>query len=276
MLVNVVIMTPSVLLIVYVFNWFHLAGYYMKPGDIKYAYLIGLCIDLIFETFWEVLYCIDKYKETVSEKEILQQMALQQQFDNLKEKVNPHFLFNCFNTLSSLISEDKQQAEVFLNELSKVYRYLLRNNEDGMTTVESEVKFIRSYFRLLKTRHAHGVELDMRIDEHFNTYLLPSLSLQLLVENAVKHNVVSKQAPLLIEIYTQKPGTLVVSNSLNPKQLKEKSTNIGLKNIRDKYDLLRQGSMQIVKGEKNFSVYLPLIAKTGSLGRLNNMEIVQQ
>lgn len=257
--VNLFIMTPSVLLILYLFHTLKIGGYQIKHGDLKNGYLIGLSVNIIFETLWEVIYIIEKYKESVAEKETLKQMHVEQEFDNLKQKVNPHFLFNCFNTLSSLITEDKVKAERFLDELSKVYRYLLRNNEDGMSTVENEVKFIQSYFQLLKTRHGDGLQMHMQIDKRCNSYLLPSLSLQLLVENAVKHNVVSKSNPLSIEIFTTAANQLVVNNNLNRKQQKEKSTRIGLTNIRSKYELLHQSGFQVVEGERNFMVVLPLV-----------------
>ena len=119
----------------------------------------------------------------MAEKELLQQLTLQNEFESLKSQVNPHFLFNCFNTLSSLISEDPGQAVKFLDELSKVYRYLLRSNEEGLTTLKSELQFIRSYFQLLKSRYGNAVEMDIEVDRKYENYLLPSLSLQLLVEN---------------------------------------------------------------------------------------------
>jgi len=257
--VNLLVMTPSILVILFVFHYFQIAGYQIGHGDLKSGYLVGLSVNIIFETLWEVIYIIDKYKESVAEKETFKKMNLEQEFDNLKQKVNPHFLFNCFNTLSSLITEDKEKAERFLDELSKVYRYLLRNNEDGMSTVENEIKFIRSYFQLLKTRHGDGLNMHMQIDKRCNPYLLPSLSLQLLVENAVKHNVVSKSSPLSIEIFTTAANQLVVNNNINRKQQKEKSTRIGLTNIKAKYELLRQPGFQVVEGERNFMVVLPLV-----------------
>src|SRR5690606_10459117 len=110
----------------------------------------------------------------------------------------PALPVQCFNTLSSLISEDSTQAETFLDELSKVYRYLLRTNENGMSTVEKEVNFIQSYYQLLKTRHGEGFSMDVQIDPIYLYYELPALSLQLLVENAVKHNVVSRQQPMSV------------------------------------------------------------------------------
>ena len=198
-------------------------------------------------------------KESVEEKEMLQQLSMEQEFDTLKSQVNPHFLFNCFNTLSSLISEDKQKAETFLNELSKVYRYLLRNNEDGLSTVGNEVKFIQSYYRLLQTRHGDAVQINMEIDKRYEPYLLPPLSLQLLVENVVKHNVLSKNKPLEIDIFTTAGNKLVVNNNLQRRTIKAPSNKVGLENIKAKYNLLKQPGFQVMEDEKNFTVVLPLI-----------------
>src|SRR6185312_3609924 len=251
-LVNIFILSPSALLVLFVFDRFHIGGYYRVPGDATSMLIVGFSTNLILETFFEAIYSIEKFKDSLYEKEMLEQMNLRQEFDNLKGKVNPHFLFNCFNTLSSLISENKDLAEKFLDELSKVYRYLLRNNEDGMSTVESEMKFIHSYFQLMRTRHGDGININMHIDKKYYSYLVPSLSLQLLVENAVKHNVVSRQSPLSIEIFTTEGKQLVVNNNLNKKIQKEKSTRIGLQNIEAKYKLMDNDGFQVVDGEKNF------------------------
>ena len=259
LLVNLVVMTPSVLLIFYVFQAFHILDYHIQEEDLKYGYLVGLCTNLVFETLFEVIYIIDKYKESIAEKEVLEQLQLQQEFDGLKQKVNPHFLFNSFNTLSSLITEDKDKAEIFLDELSKVYRYLIRNNEDGMSTLENEMKFIQSYFELLKTRHGDAVNLHMEVDKKYFNYLLPSLSLQILVENVVKHNSLSKSRPLTIEIFTTEGNRLVVNNNLQHRTVKAPSNKIGLDNIKVKYELLTLPGFQIIENEKNFTVVLPLL-----------------
>lgn len=256
---NLLVMTPSVLLIFWVYDRFHILGYQLREGDLKWGYLVGLSVNLLFETLWEVVYVLKKYKETLSEKELIEQMSMEQEFENLKNQINPHFLFNCFNTLSSLIQEDKKEAEKFLDELSKVYRYLLKSNEDGVSTVEKELKFIESYYRLLKTRYGSGLQMSMDIDKRYYSYLLPSLSLQLLVENAVKHNIVSRMQPLVVEIFTAAGNKLVVNNNLQRKQISKVSTRIGLNNIRSKYKLMKQDGFQIVEGENNFMVVLPLV-----------------
>ncbi|MBK9981792.1 MAG: histidine kinase [Saprospiraceae bacterium] len=259
--VNFLVMTPSVLLILFTFNWFHIFGYMLEIDDLKYGYLVGLGVNIIFESLWEVIYIIEKFKEVAAEKEMIEQMHLQQEFDNLKQKVNPHFLFNSFNTLSSLISEDKDRAEKFLDELSKVYRYLLRNNESGMSTVEEELKFIRSYSTLLQTRYGEGFKIDLMIDPALKDKAIPSLSLQLLVENAVKHNIVSKQQPVHVIIRSTSDGYLTVENNLRKKtRIAVESTGIGLSNIREKYRLLQRNDVTIEETENQFKVTIPLIA----------------
>lgn len=259
LLTNVFIMTPSLLLIFALYDKFHILGYSIKPDDLKWGYLVGLSVNFVFITLWEVVYVLGKYKETLSEKEILEQMSMEQEFENLKSQINPHFLFNCFNTLSSLIQEDKDEAENFLDELSKVYRYLLKSNEDGVSTVEKELKFIQSYYKLLRTRYGTGLQINTDIDKRYYPYLLPSLSLQLLVENAVKHNIVSRMQPLVVEIFTAAGNKLVVNNNLQRKQLSKVSTRIGLNNIKAKYKLMKQEGFQVVEGENNFMVVLPLV-----------------
>jgi len=214
---------------------------------------------MLSDTLYESEFIYKKYKDSIVEKETMQQLSIQQEFDTLKSQVNPHFLFNCFNTLSSLISEDKMQAENFLNELSKVYRYLLRNNEDSLSTLQDELNFIQSFYRLLKTRHGDAIQLQVEVDKKYYKYLLPSLSLQLLVENAVKHNVVSKSQPLVIDIFSMEGNKLAVNNNLQPKKIKMPSNKIGLANIQSKYELLKQSGYEVLKDARNFTVILPLI-----------------
>jgi two-component system, LytTR family, sensor kinase len=253
------VMSASVVIILLAYDYFSILGYRIKPHDMQYILLVGFSVNLIFVTLYEVDYVVERLKEAVVEKESLKQQALQHEFDVLKNQVNPHFLFNCFNTLLSLISENKERAETFLNELSKVYRYLLRNNEDGMSTVENEIKFIRSYYDLLKTRHGEALQLTIDIDKRYNPYLLPSLTLQLLVENVVKHNQLAKSQPLVIEIFTTAGNQLVVNNNLQRRTVKAPSNRVGLENIKAKYQLLKQKGFQVMEDGKNFTVVLPLI-----------------
>jgi sensor histidine kinase YesM len=258
-LVVLFIMPPSILFIFFLYDHFSILGYELQNRHLLMGLLLGLCINLIFGTLYEIDYMLGRYKESVMEKESMRQLSVQQEFDTLKGQVNPHFLFNCFNTLSSLITEDKARAEKFLDELSKVYRYLLRNNEDGLSTLQNEIRFIESYHRLLQTRHGEAVQLNIEIDRRYDNYLLPSLTLQLLVENVVKHNVLSNNKPLVIDIFTTAGNKLVVNNNLQRRTVKAPSNRVGLENIRAKYALLKLPGFQVMDDKNNFTVVLPLI-----------------
>ncbi len=252
-------MSLSVSVIFLLYAKLGILGYRFFTADFKAGLLVGFAVNLIFETLFEADYMLEKYKESVQEKETFRQLSVAQEFDALKSQVNPHFLFNCFNTLSSLISEDKQKAETFLNELSKVYRYLLRNNENGLSTVENEIRFIESYYQLLQTRHGEAVHLNVQVDKRYLPYLLPSLSLQLLVENVVKHNVLSRSDPQAIDIFTTAGNKLVINNNVRKRTVKAPSNRVGLENIKAKYILLKQPGFQVMEDDRNFTVVLPLI-----------------
>jgi two-component system LytT family sensor kinase len=258
-LVVLLLMTPSVLFIFFLYELFHILGYELANWDLAKGVILGFAVNLVFVTLYESDYMLGRYKESEMEKESLRQLSLQQEFDTLKSQVNPHFLFNCFNTLSSLIAEDKDKADEFLHELSRVYRYLLRSNETGVSTLKNEIRFIESYYRLLQTRHGEAVQLNIELDRRYDNYLLPSLSLQLLVENVVKHNVLSKNMPLVIDIFTVAGNKLVVNNNLQRRKQKAPSNKVGLDNIRAKYALLRQPGFQVIEDKNNFTVVLPLL-----------------
>lgn len=266
-------MSFSVLLIFLLYDALTIFGYQLNIEDLKLGLLVGFCVNMIFETLFEAEFILEKYKDSVQEKETLRELSVYQEFDALKGQVNPHFLFNCFNTLSSLISVDKQKAELFLNELSKVYRYLLRNNEEGVSTLENEIKFIQSYYKLLQTRHGEAVQINIQADKGYTSYLLPSLSLQLLVENVVKHNILSKNKPLVIDIFTTAGNKLVINNNLQRRSVKAPSNKVGLDNIKAKYDLLNQPGFQVMEDDKNFTVVLPLIWNNAGKKQLHIKEI---
>lgn len=253
------VMSPSLLLIFFIYQRFEILDYEFQNVHLIKGLAVGVCVNLIFETLYEADYVFSKMKASALEKETIAELAVNLDFTALKNQVNPHFLFNCFNTLSSLISIDKPRAELFLDELSKVYRYLLKNNEEGVSTLFNEIKFIESYYNLLQTRHGKAIQLNVKIDLRYEYYLLPSLTLQLLVENAVKHNAFSKNEPLVIEIFTAATNKLVVNNNVRPLRVKAPSNRIGIHNIIAKYELLKQKGFQVMQDEKNFTVVLPLI-----------------
>lgn len=258
--VTLLIVTSGFILYVFwVYDQGGLLGYRWEKGDVQVGLLVTLGLSFLVETLYEADYTFVRYRESMDDVQSLEQLAEYQEFESLKSLINPHFLFNCFNTLSSLIAEDPKRAIRFLDELSKVYRYLLFNNQQTLSTLEDEVNFIRSYYQLLKTRYCNALEVNIDVAPQYNRYLIPSLSLQLLVENAVKHNIASNDQPLSIDIFTTDADQLIVNNNLQLKVVKAVSTRIGLDNIKIKYQLLHQQGFQIIEDEKNFTVALPLI-----------------
>ena len=177
----------------------------------------------------------------------------------LQAQVNPHFLFNSLNSLSALIDDDAQQAGIFLDELSSVYRYLLRANDQSLTPLGDELAFIRSYCHLLQTRHGEALHVVWQVEPSLLKRQLPPLTLQLLVENAVKHNVILANRPLTISITTTDRGQLQVRNNVQRKSMRVASNGIGLANIWSKYQILNQPVPILCEDDQHFVVTLPLI-----------------
>jgi two-component system, LytTR family, sensor kinase len=210
---------------------------------------------IIYETFYR--YAL--LRNTQLEKDKLEKEKLRAELQQLKGIVNPHFLFNNLNSLSSLIIEDPVQAQEFLDELTKVFRYLLKNNEADLTTLAEELKFIHSYYHLLQTRYGKSIQLDIDIPESYLSLELPPLTLQLLVENAVKHNRLQKDNPLHIELVVNVNKQLIVRNNICRKEGHVDSTGIGLQNINARYRMLGEPELQVIQTEKQFSAIISLI-----------------
>lgn len=241
------------------YHWLHFPGYTLRMENYKWALLVGFIADLLGMGFGMALHTQTALKQAELEKERLQKLQLQNELEILKNQVNPHFLFNSLNVLSSLIGEEPQKAEAFVNELSKVYRYLLQKNHQAWCSLADELRFIEAYAFLLNTRYGNALQLAVAVDEAARERQLPPLTLQLLVENAVKHNVVHRSQPLLIEIVSQ-GETLSVRNNVQKKARREViSHGIGLKNIAEKYRLLRGQTILVEEDSRCFCVTLPLV-----------------
>ncbi|MRS62236.1 sensor histidine kinase [Larkinella terrae] len=228
--------------------------------------MYGIQYAVFFMTVYGVLFYIgastsyrNRLKLVEQEKEELRAAHLQSQLDALKQHVNPHFLFNALNSLSSLISEDPKQAEKFVDKLSEVYRYLLRSNQQHLTTLEAELQFLAAYYHLLQTRHGAALQLEVTVEDSYYSYQLPPLSLQLLVENAVKHNVASARRPLHIQVLVDSQNRLLVRNTLQRKTTRVLSNGVGLTNIVTKYQMLNLPQPIVDETETQFTVALPLL-----------------
>ncbi|MBC8767944.1 2TM domain-containing protein [Arenibacter sp. BSSL-BM3] len=225
----------------------------------KVSLFLAILISLIFYLAWYFKY---RQENKVKEQKIIAGTA-SAKFDALKNQLDPHFLFNSLNVLTSLIEEDPEQAQKFTTSLSKVYRYVLEQKNKDLVTVDEELAFAKTYVRLLKMRFEDSIVFDIpEQGSGAETKIVP-LSLQLLLENAVKHNVVTSAKPLHIRVY-EDSGMLCVSNNLQEKQVVKKSSGVGLRNIQERYHILSDREVQIQKTNSDFTVKLPILSqKTG-------------
>ncbi len=237
----------------------------LLTADVFSAALVYGGLAFVFMLFvFEVAFHFAKLRYTEKQRDKLANEKLQLELQQLKGIVNPHFLFNNLNSLSSLITENPQQAEVFLDELTKVFRYLLRNNNTELITLREELVFIQSYTHLLHTRYGKSLNLHIGVQEEAAQNLLPPLTLQLLIENVVKHNKMNKSLPLQVTLVNEGPQALVLTNTLVAKEKAVESTGVGLNSINGRYALLQHKGLSIYQTENSFAVHIPLIAAEGS------------
>ncbi|MDN3493396.1 histidine kinase [Winogradskyella sp. APC 3343] len=230
------------------------------------AYSFGLWITLTIVTVFHFVYFYNRYqKNKIKEQKVIAGTA-SAKFDALKNQLDPHFLFNSLNVLTSLIEENPENAQKFTTSLSKVYRYVLEQKSKELVTVDEELNFARTYMSLLKMRFEDSIIFEIPDKASNPESKVVPLSLQLLLENAVKHNMVTTTKPLHVKIYEDRDH-LVVMNNLQPKQIVKKSSGVGLENIKQRYQLLSNKTVQINQREKDFAVAIPMLTKQVSIMR---------
>tara|TARA_R100000935_G_C2815622_1_gene157162 strand:+ start:277 stop:1422 length:1146 start_codon:yes stop_codon:yes gene_type:complete len=230
-------------------------------------YLFPLLFTAIISLSFHLIY----FYKALQEKRVVEQKIIagtaSAKFDALKNQLDPHFLFNSLNVLTSLIEENPSAAQKFTTSLSKTYRYVLEQKNKDLVELSEEIMFARTYLNLLKVRFEDGIKCSIPSDFKLEGAKVVPLSLQLLLENAVKHNKVSPTHPLHIEIYEDK-NELVIKNNLQKKEILDKGSKVGLINIQQRYALLTERKVQIITSKKYFEVRLPLLTK--------NIEIMEK
>ncbi|MDY7395517.1 2TM domain-containing protein [Aureibaculum sp. 2210JD6-5] len=223
-------------------------------------YFTSIIITLVISIFFHAVYFYQKsQKEKVTEQKIIAGTA-SAQFDALKNQLDPHFLFNSLNVLTSLIDENPDAAQDFTTALSKVYRYVLEQKNKELISVDEELQFAKTYVSLLKMRFEDSIVFSIPDKASNPEAKVVPLALQLLLENAVKHNVVNSKNPLTIKIYEEN-GHLVVENNLQTKEVLKKSSGVGLSNIQQRYQLVTDRKVDINKTVGSFIVKLPMLTK---------------
>jgi two-component system, LytTR family, sensor kinase len=255
----------------YVMNAITMPGYYFiynqwnlltcpaKSGMLLWAIVYGCVMSTVITFINEGVANWEAWKASITENERLNNVYQRSRLLGLKGQINPHFLFNCFNTLSGLIQEDESKAEQFLDEMTKVHRYLLRSDDELMVSLDMELKFARSYLYLAKERFGEAIRTSIEVEKNMLEMKLPPLSLQVILEDIIYSNALSKSDPLTINIFSKDKNQLNVTHSLH----KKKGTQIlnvdeGMENLVNKYKILQAGDIMIHEEDGERSLLLPL------------------
>ncbi len=221
-----------------------------------YTALSCIIADYIIISVFYINIILKYWKKSIENEERLKRESVTAQYETLKNQVNPHFLFNSLNTLSTLITQNLEVADHFVKRLSEVYRYVLEFKDKEVIDVATELKFIDSYLYLQKIRFGENLIIKNRI-KGGNFYIAP-LTIQILLENAIKHNIISADKPLTIELYCEE-SYIVVENKLQKKKVLENKEKIGLKNIKSRYEVLSDRPVIVEESENKFTVRVPLL-----------------
>jgi hypothetical protein len=223
---------------------------------------------LVVGTLYESGYLFYKWRAQAIEIEALKTRQLRTELDVLKNQVSPHFLFNSLNTLVTLIHEDPHQAERFTKDLSAVYRYILQHKEKEVVDLGTELDFTEAYIHLMKVRFEESLRITVNVAPEHRALLVAPLTLQLLLENALKHNVASLAHPLTVDIHVEEGRTLVVRNNLRQRQGTVDGTGTGLTNVKQRYAILSDRPVDVIETREHFLVALPLMELAAQVSRV--------
>ena len=260
---SVVIAAAIMYMIAPVTNWmtgkimfiFQHTGTYMLDWMVILKCIVLTIVAILYGRIYGMLLVQQKI---MLENEHLRNENLQSRYNMLLGQISPHFFFNSLNSLSMLVREQNEEKTLaYIDQLSYTFRYIIQNGQTPKSTLAEEMEFAHAYGEIFKVRYADKFFFDIDIDPKYNTWVLPSLTLQPLIGNAVKHNTITRKQPLHITIRTE-GNVLVVSNRKNPKLEPEPSTGIGLKNLRSRWQLIVKQDIEIIDTEKEFVVRLPL------------------
>jgi sensor histidine kinase YesM len=235
-------------------------------GSMGFINWLIINIALLFSAIFHAKGFMEEWKKS-SKKEVVEQKLIANtanaQFESLKNQLDPHFLFNSLNVLSALIDENPEQAQKFTASMSKIYRYILEQKDKELVSVEEEIEFAKTYTALLKTRFEDSVDFKFEVSEEVKKLFVVPLSLQLLLENCIKHNFATSTKPLSIKIYSEN-GMLLIENNLQERESGKESSGIGLANIVQRYYLLTNKNVFVEKTDQYFRVKIPILTEKTS------------
>ena len=276
-IISTILYTVPVVLLINYFTFVVVSGNdpdtFFK-GNFLFIHLFYVFLSFGVSAFLHARGFMIQWKQAIKQESTKQEIVAKTEtakFQSLKSQIDPHFLFNSLNVLTSLIGENPNQAERFTTKLSKVYRYVLEQRNKDLIPLTEELNFAKTYMELLQMRFEDAIQFSIPDTVSNGDLKVVPLSLQLLLENAVKHNVVSSSKPLRINIFEQN-GYLVIENNINPKEVIRKSTKVGLQNIADRYGLITDQKVSIENNKKTFEVRLPLLYKMQNIMYQDNLE----
>jgi LytS/YehU family sensor histidine kinase len=235
-----------------------IGGELITASELLICAMFGAIISITITSSYSGIYFFHNWKRKLLESEKLKRESAQAEAKALKDQLDPHFLFNSLNTLAALVEENPKEAVQFIQRFSQVYRYVLQSQKNMLVSLDEELKFAQSYLFLLQARFAENLIVDLDISSDDLEKSLAPMSLQMLIENAVKHNIISREQPLRLWICSDGQW-LTVHNSLQRKSFVEDSTKVGLQNIRHRYQLIAEKDILVEETETYFIVRLPLL-----------------
>ena len=241
-------------------GWYHLFQKGLVNWSVVTTSTLIIMICVVFITHvYETVFLVKQAESDQLKKEQLERAKAEAELEALKNQVDPHFIFNSLNTLSHLIEDRPEKAKLFNDNLAEIYRYILQNKARDLVFLKEEIEFVEHYFALLRIRFEDAVQLQLKVDDmESEQFLIPPISLQVLVENGIKHNEFSDLNPLKIDIQFGHES-LVVKNEIRKKVLRKPASGIGLKNLDERYQLITAKRMVVDENENEFIVTLPVL-----------------
>jgi len=255
--ISVLIYTPLVIVVLNS-SYNQIPRVSIKWGGIDVLISIGITFFITFFMFAKNF--LDNWRKANLDAERMKREQMSTKYESLKNQVNPHFLFNSLNALTNLVYEDQDMAADFIRKLSKVYRYVLDNQSKEVVSLETELAFVNSYLFLQRIRFDDKLKVNIDVKGYEKT-MIPPIALQMLFENAIKHNTIAEEEPLTIDVYVENENMLVIKNNLQKKNIPiEESAGVGLKNVQARFEFLSQTKVEIVETDTEFIVKLPLLS----------------
>lgn len=240
------------------YKFYYKASIKENSGELLFHMLVELGIAMLITTLFYVKNFFISWRKAAVSEERYKQEALQLQYETLKSYVNPHFLFNSLSVLSSLVEKDVQKSQLFIRQLSDIYRYVLEQKGKELVSLETELDFAKSFINLHKIRHGENLNVELDVDDK-SGYIVP-LSMQILLENAFKHNVISEEEPLQVKIWRDH-DYIIVQNQIRKRKTIEAGSGTGLETIVNQYKFVSSRTLLICTDDGYFTVHVPILAQ---------------